>query len=185
MVDLQTISPEYLRLQKELHKNPHYGTASLGFADAVKQLIQKFDVKSLSDYGAGKCNLRKGFHDLGVTNFEYFPYDPAFPEYGQAHAADLVCCIDVLEHIEPDYLPSVLLDLSAITRKRGFFSVYCKPADKVLSDGRNAHLIQKPSSWWLPKLCEYFEISQLRSDDVGFWVLVEPRVVSGQPQPGS
>jgi hypothetical protein len=42
-------------------------------------------------------------------------------------------------------------------------------------DGRNAHLIQKPSSWWLPKLCQHFEIAQLGRDQHGFWVLVEPR----------
>jgi hypothetical protein len=69
----------------------------------------------------------------------------------------------------------VIADLASITRKLGFISIATGPAIKVLADGRNAHLIQKPSSWWLPKLCEYFEIVHLQRDQHGFWVLVNPK----------
>ncbi len=89
--------------------------------------------------------------------------------------ADLVCCIDVLEHIEPLYLDAVLADLRRITVNVGMFTIHTGPAMKTLTDGRNAHLIQKPSSWWLPKLCERFEITHLRDIGVGFWVLAEGR----------
>lgn len=169
------ISPAYLVLQQELHKNPNYGVASLGVAPIVKQIMQRCGAKSLSDYGAGKCNLRKGLQQAGVTDFDYFPYDPAFPEYGEPRPADLVCCIDVLEHIEIDFLPAVLEDLSRITQKFGFFSIATGPAIKVLSDGRNAHLIQKPTSWWLPRLCEFFEIADLQRRSNDFYVVTEPR----------
>lgn len=170
-----TISEAYLALQQELHKNPHYGVASVGYAPFVKQVLELVKAKSLSDYGAGKQNLRKALHDLGITDFDYRPYDPAFPEYGAPQSGDLVCCIDVLEHIEPDFLDAVLRELAAITKRLGFFSIATGPAKKLLPDGRNAHLIQKPSSWWLPKLCEHFEIAQLGRNPQGFWVLAEPR----------
>ncbi len=111
----------------------------------------------------------------GAADFEYFPYDPAFPEYGDPRPADLVTCIDVLEHVEEPYLEAVLLDLKTITRKNGFFTVHSGPAEKVLADGRNAHLIQAPSSWWLERLCKHFEIERLQSVPNGFWVLVEPK----------
>jgi hypothetical protein len=171
----QTISDGYLAQQRELHGNPNYGVASLSFAPIVKEAMTHYKVRSLSDYGAGKKNLLKGLADLGVTGFEYFPYDPVFPEYGAPRPADLVCCIDVLEHIEPPFLDAVLGDLAAITVKRGFFSIHSDPAIKHLPDGRNAHLIQEPSSWWLPRLCRYFEIRHLASAPGGFWVLAEPR----------
>lgn len=177
MSDRSTISAGYRAQQQELHKNPNYGVASLGYAPVVKQVMESFGAKSISDYGAGKCNLRKGLHALGVTDFEYFPYDPAFPEYGEPKPADLVCCIDVLEHIELDYLDRVLLDLKQITRQYGFFSVHIGPAVKVLPDGRNAHLIQQPSSWWLPKFCEHFEIGHLQTAPGGFWILTKRRNV--------
>ncbi|MBM3530746.1 MAG: hypothetical protein FJX62_21925 [Alphaproteobacteria bacterium] len=175
MQSRSTISDDYLSQQRELHKNPNYGVASLGYAPLVKQILEQTGIKAISDYGAGKCNLRKGLNDLGLRGFEYFPYDPVFPEYGPPKAAPLVCCIDVLEHIEESYLDGVLLDLKDITKGIGFFSVHTGAAAKTLPDGRNAHIIQKPSSWWLPRLCEHFEIAQLQRSPGGFWVLAEPR----------
>lgn len=171
----ETISEAYRAEQQALHQNPNYGVASLGFAPTVKQLFERTKAKSISDYGAGKCNLRRGLNEAGLADFEYFPYDPAFPEYGLPTPADLVTCIDVLEHIEEPFLDNVLNDLQVIVRRVGFFSIHSGPAIKVLSDGRNAHLIQQPSSWWLPKLCERFEIAHLQRAPGGFWVVVEPR----------
>jgi hypothetical protein len=170
-----TISAEYLSLQQELHKNPNYGVASIGYAPLVKDLMEAGKITSLSDYGAGKQNLMRELHRLGKNDFEYLPYDPVFPEYGPPRPADLVCCIDVLEHIEPDYVTAVLDDLRSITRRLGLFSIATGPANKVLVDGRNAHLIQKPTSWWLPKLCDRFEIHQLQRIAEGFWVIVYPK----------
>ena len=119
-----TISPEYLAQQKELHKNPNYGVASLQYAPLVIQLFDQTGAKSVSDYGAGKCNLQKKMHELGTTEFEYYPYDPAFSEYGEPKQADLVCCIDVLEHVEPEHLNAVLDDLKRIIRKVGLFTIH-------------------------------------------------------------
>jgi hypothetical protein len=83
----------------------------------------------------------------------------------------------VLEHIEPDFLDNVLDDLAAVTVGYGFYSIHTGPARKHLADGRNAHLIQKPSSWWLPRLCERFEVEGLRPTPGGF-------SVSGQAESG-
>jgi hypothetical protein len=69
-----------------------------------------------------------------------------------------------------------LLDLKDITENLGFFSVHMGPAAKVLTDGRNAHLIQKPTSWWLPKLCQHFNILELQHHQVfgtGFFCVVQ------------
>lgn len=173
----RTISAEYLGLQQELHRNPTYGLASLSFAPVVKELMARFDARSLSDYGAGKQNLLRGLNELGATGFAYFPYDPAFPEYGEPKPADLVCCIDVLEHIEPVFLEAVLAELRSITIKRGFFSVNTNPSMKFLADGRNAHLIQEPASWWLPRLRDHFEITELDEIASGFSVVAAPKSV--------
>lgn len=172
----RVISEEYRKQQQELHQNPNYGVMSIQFAPLVKQFIEQLKCNSLSDYGAGKQNLMKTLHDQFGLSIPYFPYDPAFPEYGEPKAADLVCCIDVLEHIEPELLDNVLDDLARITVRVGFFTVHTGPAVKVLNDGRNAHLIQKPSSWWLPKFCRHFEINLLNQTAGGFMVLVTPRI---------
>jgi len=177
MSTTSTISEEYRQLQQDLHRNPDYGVASMTFAPLVADIIRQAGVRSLSDYGAGKKNLLKGLEQQGITLQEYFPYDPAFPEYGPPRPADLVCCIDVLEHVEPDLVDNVIKELASVTKDLGFFSVHMGPAGKFLKDGRNAHLIQRPSSWWLPKLSAYFDVMQLQSHQMmgkGFWVIVAP-----------
>ena len=168
------ISAEYLAEQQRLHESPKYGVASIGFAPIVADLIRQFRFESLHDYGAGKQRLREELEKLRVF-VAYSAYDPVFPEYGEPRSADLVCCIDVLEHIEPDHLEAVLDDLQRITTGVGFFTIHTGAALKTLSDGRNAHLIQQPSSWWLPKLCERFEIAHLQSIEHGFWLVVSAK----------
>lgn len=101
---LKTISEEYLALQQKLHDNPSYGIASTYFAPLVAEIIKHYKIKSISDYGAGKKRLAESLQKLKSLPNRYLPYDPAFPEYGDPMTADLVCCIDVLEHIEPDSL---------------------------------------------------------------------------------
>ena len=168
------ISAEYLAEQTKLHENPKYGVASVIFAPLVAQLIRDNGYSSVHDYGAGKQRLREELEKMRVF-FTYSAYDPVFPEYGSPKEADLVCCIDTLEHIEPEHLDAVLDDLWRITTKVGFFTIHSHPALKTLSDGRNAHLIQQPSSWWLPKLCERFEIAHLQTIEYGFWLVVSAK----------
>lgn len=175
MTDKSTISPAYLEQQIALHKNPNYGIASLAFAPLVAQIIKSNGFRSVSDYGAGKKRLLDGLAQAGVLLDTYHPYDPAFPDYGPAIQAPFVCCIDVLEHVEEDRLEFVLKDLFRITVGIGFFSIHTGPAAKYLPDGRNAHLIQQSSSWWLPRLCEHFEVLHLQTHKMmgsGFWVIV-------------
>ena len=174
---MKTISEEYRREQIKLHENPHYGVASVEFAPMVAEIINHSAPKTVTDYGAGKLRLKSTLDSLGVTDYQYQPFDPAYPAYGDAREADLVCCIDVLEHIEPELLDNVLADLARVTKNIGFFTIHMGPAAKVLSDGRNAHLIQKPTSWWLPRLCQHFEIGNLQTHKVfgqGFLVVVSP-----------
>lgn len=172
----QTISETYREMQRQLHSNPQYGVASLAYAKLVKALFDSTNSKSISDYGAGKCNLKVGLQKEGLLNFAYYPYDPAFPEYGPPRQADLSCCIDVLEHIEPEFLDAVLRDLVRITPRVGFFTVASGPAKKTLVDGRNAHLIQEPREWWLPRFEEVFNVLKASEQSAhGFWVIVKSK----------
>ena len=90
---MKTISQEYLDLQKKLHQDKDYGTASIIQAPLVKQIFEKNNFISISDYGAGKKNLQEALFSLGLKDLKYFRFDPAFPEYGNPKPVDLVCCI--------------------------------------------------------------------------------------------
>ena len=175
----QTISDEYLRLQQELHRSADYGQAGAAYAAIVAKLVGLTKAKSISDFGAGKQGLKTALAERHGLAVEYSAYDPAFPEYGEPRPADLVCCIDVLEHIEPDYLDTVLDQLAAITVRFGFFTVHTGPAIKQLSDGRNAHLIQEDEAWWLPRFEQRFRVRETGPMPQGFYVLVSPAEPKG------
>jgi len=100
-------------------------------------------------------------------------YDPGVPEYASLPTpAEFVVCIDVLEHIEPPLIDSVLDHLEELTESFLFATVHTKPAGKVLPDGRNAHLIQKPAEWWLPKFMERFTLQGFsQRNEKGFEVM--------------
>lgn len=168
----QKISDSYLLEQIRLHKiNDSYGVASLSHVQTIKNLMSEAKLKSICDYGAGKKNLYKGLVESGFDDFNYYPYDPVFPEYGDPKEAELICCIDVMEHIEEEFLDNILNEICEITLKFCYFSIATTPAKKTLSDGRNAHIIQQPSRWWLLKLCKLFNVEFLKNTKSGFIVL--------------
>lgn len=110
------------------------------------------------DYGCGS-NLSLTKTLKPERDIRYQAYDIGVPEYaGEPTAAEMVTCIDVLEHIEPEYLENVLDHLEELTEVVLFASVHMGPAGKTLDDGRNAHLTQKPPEWWLPKFMERFAL---------------------------
>lgn len=161
---MQTITPEYAALNAQLHKDrPDYGTSSARWAPVVMDLAHGFGATSVLDYGAGKGELRKAlppsFWSCGWLFYEYDPAIPAMSETPQP--ADLVICSDVSEHVEPECLTAFLDDLKRCARKVLLLTVATRPAKKALADGRNAHLIVEPASWWLPQL-------EARWEKVGF-----------------
>lgn len=165
------ISDEYRAQQEQLHENPNYGVASLQYAPIVSEMCNNLEVRHLLDYGAGKCRL---FQNLKVRHqMTLQAYDPGVPKLASPPVpAEMVSCIDVLEHIEPELLDNVLDDLARLTECVAFLTVHTGPAVKVLSDGRNAHLTQQPMEWWLPKFWERFDIQTVQvTGDHAFYVI--------------
>lgn len=139
----------------------------------VGEIIDNLEINHLLDYGCG--------HNVSLQTtlkpkrpFKYQCYDPGVPQYaGDPEPAEFVVCIDVLEHIEPDCLEDVLDHLESLTQQILFATVHTGPAGKVLPDGRNAHLIQKPYEWWLPKFTERWTLQNFNSrSSTGFEVVL-------------
>jgi hypothetical protein len=150
-----TISDEYIRLNRELHRRlDAYGTSAPRWTDAVRRVQQLTGAANVLDYGCGKALLSK---QLG-GQIDVINYDPAVERYAaRPEPADLVVCIDVLEHIEPHLLDAVVSDIRDLCRKAVFAVVSTRPAAKTLADGRNAHLIQQKPDWWDRRLSRHFE----------------------------
>jgi hypothetical protein len=177
------ITPEYQLEQQRLHQNPAYGIASVHFAPIVERLLRETGFLSVLDYGAGKRRLQESIAPfLQNSGCAYYACDPAYPEYGLPTPAELVCCIDVLEHVEEQFLDDILREIAAHTRGLAFLTIHMGPAAKTLSDGRNAHLIQKPQSWWLPRISAYFNVIHLESHNMmgrGMWLVAQPLLQNG------
>lgn len=181
------ISEEYRKEQERLHENPNYGVASVEFAPLVAQIINRFGISEMLDYGAGKCRLAQTLGDNNMLSRQVtiYGYDPGRPHLADTpDPCEMVCCIDVLEHIEPDLIDNVLDDLARVTESVGFFTIHTGPAVKTLSDGRNAHLIQEPMLWWLTKLDSRFNVQCMQRTSNGFYVVVK-RAVEQLQQPKS
>ncbi len=170
------ISPEYLAIQKQYHEDrPEYGTLSSSNVDLVQRFINDLCVTSILDYGCGKGKLKEALGDIVRE------YDPAIPgKDGEPEPADLVVCMDVLEHIEPERLDSVLEHIRC-KGKWIFLVVATRPAIKDLPDGRNAHILLRDSDWWRGKLSQTFEIDEWGDDPgMGFFALLRPFVLIGE-----
>lgn len=154
------LSEGYLAQQQEMHINPRYGAASGKMASRVQKIVNSERPSSILDYGAGKCLLSKSINSRGAWFAEY---DPCVPEIAELPAGKfhLVCCIDVLEHVEPEYLDDVLASIRSKTARTAFLTIHTGPAGKFLPDGRNAHLIQEGIEWWDEQLHRHFDTVSL------------------------
>ena len=147
--------------------------AALRYLPAVKEIRKAgLEHSKIIEIGSGSTGItpyfRKNIDGLDI-NFEGPKAKYLNKIRGEAYnlpfkdnSYDVSLSVDVLEHIEPEYLESVLDHLEELTERMIFISINTGPAGKFLDDGRNAHLIQEPVSWWMPKLLARFELNKVQ-----------------------
>lgn len=167
---MNLITEEYRKLNRALHESRiDYGTSLSKWVPLIIQIVKAGD--SVLNYGCGKSFLRCDNASVVVN------YDPSMPGYDSLpQPADVVICTDVLEHVEPECIESVLDHLQSLLKRAGFFVIPTGPAKKTLMDGRNAHLIQETYDWWLPKFHRRFYVRELHNYPAYFVLLVEPEI---------
>lgn len=158
------ISDEYIKLNAELHKKRDgFGNSATRFAKDIGDVLLQHHTLSFLDYGCGKESLyrflRSEFPRV-VSRADYVGYDPAIPDKREKdpdRVFDMVVSTDVLEHIEPEYLTSVLEDMKKHTGKAIYLNICTRPSGDILPDGRNAHLIVEEPEWWEKQLKAVFK----------------------------
>lgn len=148
------ISDHYRKILEQVHTTAGpWGTAARYHFDTIKRFVQETGSRQLLDYGAGSSGFLARELPKHVTGIEIHSYDPGIPEISaRPDPADIVLCIDVLEHVEPENIDAVLDDLKRVTIRHGLFNIATRPAERILPDGRNAHLIVESESWWEQKI---------------------------------
>lgn len=155
----QIISPEYLALNKQLHAtDSHYGAhGDVGAAHVVK-MARDNSFKSILDYGCGKGQMRPAILKL-APEMKVLEFDPAIEGKDALPTVgfDFLIAMDVMEHIEPDYLDSVFETMRDLRPRLVMLQIALTKAQKTLQDGRNAHLIVEPPEWWMTRARPYFQ----------------------------
>lgn len=156
---MNLISKEYKQTLAWEHANTpgRWGRTAERYTDTI--IAHSAGLTEWLDYGAGSGGLSMAMQSRHKDkNIKITEYEPSRPRTRAPKPHPYVVCIDVLEHIEPELLDNVLLDLQRVTQQRGYFTISCRPASKILRDGRNAHLIVKPQTWWRERLEKLFNI---------------------------
>ena len=148
------ISENYRRLNADLHQRTIFGQRGARHAPVVLDLLAEHEAaETVLDYGCGRGTLAEA-----LTGVKVWSYDPAIERFASPPPpCDVVVCTDVLEHVEPECLQSVLEHLRSLTRVVAHIVIAIKPdGNKRLKDGRDPHLIVKPPEWWRGKLAEHY-----------------------------
>jgi hypothetical protein len=168
------ITEQYRALQKDLHEKYDYGKG-VDAEECAGVVRGHFGPKNtVLDYGCGQGHLGR----LLRPDYDVREYDPAINgKHHEPEAADVIVCADVMEHIEPECLDSVLGHIRTLARRAVIFVIATGPSNKVMADGRGAHLIVEGADWWVPKLEGWFKIVRAEDrteDGKGLLVIAKP-----------
>lgn len=146
------ITETYATQLKQMHNQPE---KKLGFGEEppakLLEILQNTNYESILDFGCGKGIIRSNVQSLFPSK-TVLGYDPGVDQFSVYPAnIDFIYSVDTLEHIEPDFLNHVLLNLLNDS-KHQYHLIACHPAKKNLPDGRNCHLIIEEPSWWIEKI---------------------------------
>lgn len=165
------ITPEYAREQVHLHAtDAHYGSEGYLWAYMVAGIARIEQCRSVLDYGCGKGTLARALQGVDVAVTEY---DPGIPGKDQrpSEPSDLVVCLDVMEHIEPDFVDDVIEDLAKLARKTVFIVVSTKLSKRLMRDGRDTHVSLHDDAWWSETFIRHgFEIRRVWNTGLRLWV---------------
>lgn len=168
-------SADYMNQQVALHAaHPEYGNYGFNWAYLVAGIRLIQNCTTVLDYGCGKGSLGALLRRFQIPCIDY---DPMLERFKQPPLpCDLVACIDVLEHIEPDCLDEVVADLARLTKRILFVAVCLRPSSQTLRDGRNAHLLLESKSWWRGKVEKHgLQVKRDWPEHEGWWVAMLER----------
>lgn len=171
------LSSEYKQTLIDTHKatNKAWGGGhSIDKLPKYEQEMSKLGVKTILDYGCanGRFKVFMTKHKKHLTVSEYDP--GIIGKDTSPEPADYIVCCDVMEHVEEDYLDSVMKHLKSLMIKGGFFNISTKEAITILSDGTNAHKIVKDGNWWVDIFKKYFDVYDIEINRIDTNFKVRP-----------
>jgi cyclopropane fatty-acyl-phospholipid synthase-like methyltransferase len=157
---LDNLSNEYKEQLKTLHLKNKMGKNSkrkIPKLFNMPEFLEKYKPNSIIDYGCGSG---------GVVNFllEKYNivegYDPCVEKLSTwpTKKYDVLVSMDVLEHIEPEFLDDNLKLIETLFNKAAYLDIHTGASPAFLPDGRNAHLIQEQPNFWREKISKNMNV---------------------------
>ena len=172
------LSPEYKQTLIDTHKatNSTWGGGhSVDKLPKYESEMSKLGVKTILDYGCANGKF-KVFMTKHKKHLSVSEYDPGIiGKDTPPKPADYVVCCDVMEHVEENFLDSVMNHLKSLILKGGFFNISTKDAVTILSDGTNAHKIVKDGNWWVDIFKKYFDVYDIEINRIDTSFKVRPK----------
>lgn len=144
---------------KLMHKSPKMfrGASMKGHTEAVADIVNRYQLKTLLDYGSGKGEQydKMHLHDRW-GGIRPTCYDPGYPPIAEKPKGkfDGVICLDVAEHIPEVGIDDFLRDVVGYADKVALFCVFTELSRKFLPNGENCHLTVREPNWWIDRLAK-------------------------------
>lgn len=163
-------SSAYRSALNAMHAGRGWGNDGHKHAAAVRAFAEMVKPATILDYGCGGGTLA-----AAIPEYRIQMYDPGVPgREGTPKPVDMTVCTDVLEHVEPDRVESVLAHISCVTGKAAYVVIATRPANAVLPDGRNAHLVIQDAAWWIERFAAHgwtvAEHADRKGREVALWL---------------
>ena len=145
------ITQSYIDQLKQMHNQPEkklgFGTQPPG---KLVEILKNSQSLSVLDFGCGKGEILSQVQKL-FPKKQIMGYDPGVEVFSHYPLGiDFIYSVDVLEHVEPEFIDEVLRKL-VNEGEHQYHLIACCPAKKNLPDGRNCHLIIEQPNWWIKK----------------------------------
>lgn len=146
---------KYLDQYRQFYDNGGYENNDpvIRCKDDIKEMLEKFECRSLLDYGCGHGTQYQAPHFLHkYWNLEQlWKYDPGVKEWNNKPVGKFDCVIntDVLEHIPEEFVYGVIDEIFSYAEKLVYFSIATAPAKAILPNGENAHCTLKDHDEWV------------------------------------
>jgi hypothetical protein len=157
-----------IRQYRELHEEGHFaGLSILPWVEDIAALVRRTGAETLLDYGCGKGMqyVKHGAHEAWGGIMPHL-YDPGVSGLSKPPEGlfDGVISTDVAEHIPEGEVDAYIEALKRHAGRFVFVSICCRPANRLLPDGRNAHLTIRRIKWWKKKFARAFAGSSIIVD---------------------
>jgi len=88
---------------------------------------------------------------------------------------DYVFCADVLEHIPPERVDAVLMNIDRLTYRAAYLNIHCSPDGCGALIGETLHLTVERPEWWLAKLEALFTVKRRPAPASELTAIVTPK----------